>query len=252
MSKITIKPEVHAVLSRSKITDNLLALPAEQLERKLYEDVNKVLTAAGGKWNRSLRAHVFPSCPREKLGLALESGTITDKKTALQQFFTPPELAERVVEIADVSRDVVLEPSAGHGALVKACIDAGAEWVDAYDIDPDNIKVLRSIGNCTCHETDFLSHPIPGRDEGYWRIVMNPPFTKNQDVTHVQHAVSHWLRAHGKLVAIMAGNPSRTSFVKMRAEIERYAKRFTVHSVPDGAFKSSGTNVKTIIVEVQL
>ena len=35
------------------------------------------------------------------------------------------------------------------------------------------------------------------------RVVMNPPFNKGQDLKHIAHAVTHWLRPGGQLVAVM-------------------------------------------------
>ncbi|MBY0277906.1 hypothetical protein K2Z84_21440 [Candidatus Binatia bacterium] len=70
-----ITPDVEQVLRASTITDTLLVLP-QQLDRKLYVAVDKVLKAAGGKWNRKLGGHAFERDPREILGLALETGAI--------------------------------------------------------------------------------------------------------------------------------------------------------------------------------
>ena len=53
-----IDDDVLAVLSRSTVVGSSLVIP-DQLDRKLYVKTNKVLEAAGGKWNRKARAHVF-------------------------------------------------------------------------------------------------------------------------------------------------------------------------------------------------
>ena len=39
------------VLGNCRVEENVLFLPAN-LDRKVYTDVNKVLEALGGKWNR--------------------------------------------------------------------------------------------------------------------------------------------------------------------------------------------------------
>jgi hypothetical protein len=93
MANQTLTPEVTAVITHSTITGNQLVLPAS-LERKLYESVNKVLLNAGGKWNRSAKAHVFNGDPLAKLGLILETGVAIDEKKKWQAFYTPPELAD--------------------------------------------------------------------------------------------------------------------------------------------------------------
>lgn len=73
---LQIAPDVMEVLRAAHVTDTSVVLPAGQLPRDLYVNVNKVLELAGGKWNRGAKAHLFASDPREKLGLAMESGGI--------------------------------------------------------------------------------------------------------------------------------------------------------------------------------
>lgn len=69
----------------------------------------------------------------------------SSRNAALSQWFTPPKLAQRLVEWAGVrgmhdnalefGRPVrVLEPSAGNGAIVRPLVAAGAD-VDAIEID---------------------------------------------------------------------------------------------------------------------
>lgn len=102
---IELTREVRDVLVRSTITETSLTLPPGQLERKLYEAVNKVLVAAGGKWNKSAKAHIFQSDPRGLLGLAVELGEITDKKKLLGQYYTPDGLADRMAKLAKLQPD---------------------------------------------------------------------------------------------------------------------------------------------------
>ena len=71
---------------------------------------------------------------------------------------------------------------------------------------------------------------------------MNPPFTKGQDIKHVNHALQ-FLKPGGKLVAIMAGNDKSKWFDSLEWCYE-------IEDVPAGAFKESGTNVATIIVTI--
>jgi hypothetical protein len=50
-----VEDEVLAVLSRAETNGNALTLTG-RLDRKMYERTNKVLEAAGGKWNRKAKA----------------------------------------------------------------------------------------------------------------------------------------------------------------------------------------------------
>jgi len=63
--KITDK--VLAILSGATINGNNIILNCEQLERKLYLDVNKVLGAMGGKWDRKVGGHIYADNPSDKL-----------------------------------------------------------------------------------------------------------------------------------------------------------------------------------------
>jgi predicted RNA methylase len=240
----TLTPDVRSVLERSTIGANSVVLP-QQLDRGLYERVNKVLTNAGGKWNRGAKAHVFVSDPRPLLGMVLETGESTSIQQANQAFYTPPELAAYVVELANVEERTVLEPSAGHGALAMLCVQAGARWVKCVEKDPVACKVLESKGLLYC-EMDFLEMPRSKVE----RVVMNPPFTKGHDIKHVLRALE-WLHDGGKLVSIMAGNTTSAAFQKFTDKM-RAAGCYVwfIHENPAGSFKSSGTMVNTITLEV--
>nr|WP_230640194.1 hypothetical protein [Shinella sumterensis] len=48
----------------------------DQLDRKLYVETDKVLQAAGGKWNRAAKAHVFEGDAAEALEPILLTGSI--------------------------------------------------------------------------------------------------------------------------------------------------------------------------------
>lgn len=239
MPNITLTDEISDILKRSTITPYSVTLPPGQLPPKTYAAVNKVLVNAGGKWNTKTKSHIFPSDPRQKLGLILESGVAIDQKKLLQAFFTPPGLAAWVATMANVHGKIVLEPSAGHGALVTACITSGARAVHCVEIDPECCRVLESKGIPTT-QGDFLTQ----QPQPYERIVMNPPFTKNQDIKHVAHALQ-FLAPGGVLVAIMSPNVDRAGFQKLIA-----GRHHHIESIPAGTFKESGTNIATILLRI--
>ena len=195
---------------------------------------------AGGKWNKSTKSHVFSSDPRGKLGLMVETGVAVNEKNLFQAFFTPEQLARDVVNKVGVDGKRVLEPSAGEGAFVKACIAAGAKSVDCIELNPEFAKKLEGL-KCSVSVGDFLEKSV---GEKYERIVMNPPFTKNQDILHVEHALK-FLAPGGVLVAIMGGNTSRPKFQKLISDWDA-----TVQEIEAGTFKESGTNVSTVLVTI--
>ena len=107
-----------------------LHLP-RQLPRTLYVQTAKSIELLGGKWNRSFAAHVFAGDCAERVDEAVIAGEVTDFKKLYQFYETPPELARRMVAMADVRPgQCVLEPSAGRGALLKA---QSAKYREIYD-----------------------------------------------------------------------------------------------------------------------
>lgn len=252
MSKIILTPEVHSVLENSQIDATSVRLPAGHLDRKLYEQVNKVLLAAGGKWNKSAKAHLFTIDPRSQLGLALERAVIIDHakthKKVRQAFYTPEAAANTVAQLADVHGRTVLEPSAGHGALAQACMRYGAHSVDCVEMDPEANKALLLAGYQVrgwTVQNDFLKFVPCPEDDPYERIVMNPPFTRKADARHVFHAFNHWLQPQGLLTAIVCDDG------KDRADLleEAWSIRI-VHRFPKGTFRESGTDIATLVIQI--
>lgn len=56
--KMKIADDVLTELSAAAIDGNQLFL-TDRMDRSLYQRVNKVIEAAGGKWNRKAKCHVF-------------------------------------------------------------------------------------------------------------------------------------------------------------------------------------------------
>lgn len=230
-----LEPEVLDILSQSSITENLLVLPEGQLERKLYEKVAKAIKLAGGKWNRSKAGFIFDKDPREKLGLALETGKIVDEKKERQAFYTPEVIADEIALLADLAGCSVLEPSAGDGNLAKSCVKFGAKAVDCIELEENCYENLIQLNSGKVFCKDFLEIEPNLR---YERVVMNPPFSKRQYVKHISHAIK-FLKPDGKLFAVVPNNDCE----KIKDLGCRIVKSFS-----NGAFKESGTMVSTALV----
>lgn len=246
MADYKLEPDVKEVLLRSSCNANALYLPPGQLDRELYSRVDKALGKAGGKWNRSAKAHLFPGDAASKLAAMLNTGIAVDEKKRDQAFFSPPEVALAVVRLADVRNRTVLEPEAGPGALVQACKIAGASQVTVVEINPQHADELARQCNVV-HIVDFLKcepHCLPTLGL-FERVVMNPPFTKNQDVVHVRHALK-FLVPGGVLVSVMFGNQDRPQFQRLKKD---YQPRIV--ELPRGAFKESGTDIATVLVRIE-
>lgn len=242
---VTLTQPVADVLRKSRVDGSILRLPEGQLERDVYTQVDKVLKALGGKWDRRARGHVFAKPIGDELATALDIGMAVDRKKTLEQFFTPADLAERMVRLAGVhSGTHVLEPSAGGGALVDAAVATGA-IVTAVEIDPDlglALAVKGRHGGVFAFNADFLSwrtaSPVP-----IDVVLMNPPFSGGKDVAHVRHAWS-MLRDGGELVAIM-GAHAFFAEDRVSADFRAWLATIgaTVNEIEPGTFKESGTMV---------
>lgn len=159
-----------------------------------------------------------------------------------QLFPTPPELAARMVELAQIEAgQCVLEPSAGTGNLVKAVLDSVDTEVLAYEISPElcaqlnkkfpSYKLVTQCGDFL-EARDFMGQ--------YPRIVMNPPFANGQDIAHIQHATG-FLAPGGRLVAICANGPRQNEKLRPMA-CEWY-------DLPPNSFAGTGVNAAMLVIQ---
>jgi phospholipid N-methyltransferase len=174
---------------------------------------------------------------------------------APQLFPTPPALAARMVELAGIEPgDRVLEPSAGTGNILRAIVDAEvsrkaggpAPHVVAIEINQALADALPKhlASDVVCD--DFLKvmseHPVcPDTENGFDRVIMNPPFGQAQDIAHIKHALI-FLRPGGCLVGICANGP------RQQAELRPLAT--TWEELPEGTFSDQGTNVRTVLLTI--
>lgn len=244
-----IDNQVLAVLSAATVEERTVTLNG-QLDRNLYTRTNKVLEAAGGKWDRKAKAHVFVGDAAERMDQIILTGEVAVPKDEFEFFPTPPAVVARLLEFADIEPGMrLLEPSAGRGAIAWPCAEAGA-IVDCYEIQQGNafhvaMNAPHDLGRTVT--ADFLTiEPEPVYD----RVVMNPPFSRQADVKHVQHALD-FLKPGGLLVAVMAAGVTFRQDARatcFRALVEE--RGGTIEPLPEGAFKSSGTGVNTVIVVI--
>ena len=243
--------EVLQVLSGVRVEGSALFIEA-QLDRKLYARTNKVLEAAGGKWNRSKQAHLFEGDASDRIEQILQTGDIAIPKDDFNFFPTPANVAKRVIELAKLSDGMfVLEPSAGRGALAVAAFEAANGIViDMYELMEANNRALVDLHlplSGVSKPSDFLAEkPNPIYD----RAIMNPPFAKQADIKHVMHA-HKFLKPGGLLVAVMSSSVTfRTN--RLTQEFNAFVAEHGgfVEALPAGSFKASGTDVNTVIAVI--
>lgn len=242
-----IANETREILERCSIDGNKLYLPPEQLDRKLYLQVNKALEAMGGKWDRKSKCHIFDESVdvEDVFNQVIETGEAIAVFKKIQFFETPDSIIDIMLEHAQIEPGMlVLEPSAGKGAIAKKLMDAGAA-VDACEIHKPFCKILSQL-NIVLREGNFLGYmAIPS----YQRIVANPPFAKQQDIDHVSHMVDCLLDG-GILVSVLAAGftfRKNSKVTNLKTKLDRKCQ-WQTHCLPEGAFKQSGTNVNAILL----
>lgn len=237
--------------------NRLFHLLTGALDRKVYVEVNKALEAMGGKWSRKEKAHVFDSDPADAIDLAICSGEVdapADRLKAAGYFPTPDALAQRLVVAAKVMPgNLVLEPSAGRGNLVKRIAAAGG-IAYCYELLPENATILEGLlaslgtldgkAHSLLGTKDFLD-ASPGAD--FDRVVMNPPFGKSSDAKHVLHALK-FLRPGGRLAGICSAG---VKYRNGKVYEDFRAAMTSIEDLPEGSFKESGTMTHTVLVTAE-
>lgn len=169
-------------------------------------------------------------------------------------FPTPPDLADRVIELADIHYgQYVLEPSAGTGRLLDAIyrrfkhhVESGLVkrfsdlhiHVTAVEIDEPmwhHLSDLQYAMWVTARNADFLTWQT---NERFDRIVANPPFRLGADVRHIE-CMRSLLKPGGRLVSVCGTGSKRQRL---------FDEADQVIDLPDGSFKGEGTNVAASLV----
>lgn len=233
------------VLQACSISGMIVTLPAVQLERKLYQDVAKALELIGGKWNRKAQGFIFNEDPAGLLA-QISNGEKRNLKKEYQFFGTSDILADELVQDAGIEEyDLLLEPSAGQGAIIKAIHRAHpGQLVHYCELMPINRTFLNRLPNAQYITDNFLKLASSKITMGTFdRIIANPPFSKNQDIDHIRQM---WdcLKPGGRIVTIaskhwqIANNNKEKTFREWLGDAE-------VTSIQAGAFEESGTKIAT-------
>lgn len=254
---IKLDEQVLCVFSTLACAGNQVVI-VEKLDRDLYTRVNKALEALGGKWGRREKAHVFEGDASERIESAILHGEVVDVKKTFEFFETPAALVDQMIDYAEIEDGHrVLEPSAGRGAIVDGISreHLRPSVLHLVELDSVNRAVLTNRSDVQRGEVqlvgdDFMAFEPP---DGllYDRVVMNPPFSKQQDVAHVTRAFG-MLKRGGLLVAIMsAGVEFRQDRKATEFRALVWAADGEIERLPADSFKTSGTGVNTVMVQMR-
>ncbi len=185
----------------------------------------------------------------------LDDSEIVDPKKEWDFFETPEDLADRMAKLLKLSPgEHVLEPSAGGGRLVRA-VQANCSNVHLFAIEAQKDLRKRLIGRlCNVHDRidDFLTGYDPKRNgQCFNKIIMNPPFSSQQDIAHCRHAYD-LLKQGGRMVCITGPSWQYRTDKKSVAFKEWFESlpSATVEELPAGTFKDSGTNVRALLLVI--
>jgi len=242
LSRIKTKADVESILGYDKIPTSQWTQPVRKRLAKMditadwqIKEARKALDEIG-KQKKTTKADLEAAEIKkieQDLSLRKEPGF----------FVTPDDVVQRMVDRADIQKgDAILEPSAGLGNIADKL---PKDQIEVIEYNSARQNLLKRKGYDIAG-TDFLEHK--GQ---YDKIVMNPPFEKGQDITHVRHAYNQ-LKPGGKIVAIMGegaffrGDKKATSFRSWFDDLGGVSEK-----LPQGSFKKSGTGVAARIVELE-
>lgn len=281
MNKIKDPIALNALQTLS-VEDNIARITIGDIGES-FKSLKSFMAAMGGKWNKEAEGFVFDRDFEATLEAAQVTGEFNQKE-AKDFFATSPEMASQLVrdlslftKFSSLGSKIlheegfvlrVLEPSAGHGALVEAftrefekAFPGKPYQIDCCELDSFNANVLRSKGVDVVHEGDFLQFK-PDPKNRYHVILMNPPFSlKNQKdcyMDHVMYAMEHCL-AETKGSEIAAITPRETAGTLLPPKKARFLNNLAFNSaerVKDGlfnskkAFHAAGASVLTTAIHM--
>lgn len=175
-------------------------------------------------------------------------------------FPTPKTLANRMVEMADIQvTDNCLEPSAGIGTLadlmhekIKAPFLDGGKAGDLICIE--QILSMAEVCEMKGHQTESVDFMQWNNYYDFDKIVMNPPFEKQQDAKHICRAFK-MLAPGGRLVALCGANALNRDNATGR-EFQALVSEYGAHNEQiDGAFKGADsfkqTDVSVLLIVLE-
>lgn len=237
------------VLQNCKWDGERLTLPQIKLNKKSYGTVKSWIEEAGGKWNMKEQAFTF-DFDADRVVEILMQGKRYNIKKEFQFFATPDVVADLVAsKFSGIDANMkILEPSAGRGALVKAVLRSCPKAIiDCYELMPENRPFLEKIEGARIAGQDFLKEC----HTKYQRIIANPPFSNNQDIQHT-YAMFDRLEYGGEM-AVITSQHWKIATDSVCSDFRKWLddKKASIEDIPEGAFKESGTQVKTTLIFIK-
>lgn len=217
-------------------------------------DPEKVMARAArskaSKERRAARKDV--AAPFVAIRDAIRSGAVPKVEVvhATGFFPTPADLAARMVELAGIEPTmIVLEPSAGSGAILDALRPVARQGAEVVAVEinrrlADALEARHAADSVICG--DFLEWTCAALGGPFDRVVTNPPFDDGADIHHIRRAVE-MLRPGGRLVAICANGPRQRAMLRPLAE----ESGGTWEDLPEETFREAGTSVRAALLVIE-
>lgn len=137
--------------------------------------------------------------------LALIEGLAPPHQEHLSQWFTPPDLAARLVEwCGGIKPKTILEPSAGSGALIDAWLESrplAPFTLNAVEWDPAWVEHMRTRyaneHRVTVREGDYMATPIDRREALTDLALLNPPYENGLATAFLRRCMDNCERVAG-------------------------------------------------------
>jgi predicted RNA methylase len=188
------------------------------------------------------------------------------RKPELSQWFTDPKLARSVWLWANRHERAksVIEPSAGHGALIRPIFENPMECflVTAVDVDPRCVAVLQQLvhqvsqaqrGLWCAVQQDFLADANwdePGPNDPFDLCLMNPPYEDGKAEEFILRALGVAKRVVGIFKASIQHGQERFQTLWSRAVVTREVKLARRPSFGIGASGSEGGKTDFVVLEI--
>ncbi len=163
-------------------------------------------------------------------------------------FPTPKPICEQMVRLAKLKPGMrVWEPSGGKGDIASAIKEAAAVNLEVSELNY-NLRELLELKGFNVVGSDCFDITT-----SYDRILMNPPFIKGSEITHIRYAYERLVDG-GRLVAIA---PESIEFRKDKKYLEFREwledKCVVNDPLPQGSFlhsdRSTGVNTRILVLD---
>lgn len=234
------------VIQQLRVQGNVIKLPERKIDLNTQSDIAREMSQVGGKWlGGKVRGFQFQDDPTPILQ-QIKAGVINFDRTQYNYCILPPEIAYKMVQLADVfPDDRILEPNATSAVLIEAVQKIHKEKEVEYCglIDPGKLgnNLIRVAENFL----DYTPGPI------YDVILANPPITRNQDIDHIQHMFK-LLRPGGRIVSIANCHFQNSSIKPNQSRFHDWliSNRAEIEELPPGLFRKIGNHSRSCIISL--